>query len=121
MRVNDICLGVAGAEILLTPIGRQYTEKIIELSRQDRTTSGRLVRDVYAVKKNFAISYSLITGTDLASLVALYNLQTTLSLIVSYERETKKYSVLMDPFDRTRVLAVGEGLWGNVNVTLEEI
>jgi hypothetical protein len=31
------------------------------------------------------------------------------------------YTVLMEPIDKTRILLIGEGLWGNVKIVFEEI
>jgi hypothetical protein len=50
---------------LLTPFGRTYTESDIEISRGDRTASGKLVRDIIATKKRFSLDYSYIDGDEL--------------------------------------------------------
>jgi hypothetical protein len=142
---GDIYLGVAGSELLLPGIGREYSERDIELSRQDRTASGRLVRDIIATKKAFSLRYSMIDGEaaegqecGLNDLYYLYSLQTELSLIVHYYTPAAgttttttpapgtplrigRYTVLMQPIERTRILAIGTGLWGNVTVELEEV
>jgi hypothetical protein len=118
---NDIYLGLSGAEILLSPFGRTYAESATEIARQDRTASGRLVKDIIATKTTFKINYSLISDADLNMLKNIYALDTTLSLKV--EKPTGMYScsVLMSPFDFDRIKATQGGLWAGVALVLEEI
>lgn len=119
MRKGDIYLGTSGHEILLTPFGRTSTIEIIELSRQERTSSGRLVKDITAIKHKFTIKYSLIDESELNKILALYNVLDALSLI--YFTETGTYTVLMDPFDRSNVLLSNEGLYSGVSFVLNEV
>ena len=44
MALNDIKLGPASSEVLLSPFAREFTQLRVEVSREDRTASGRLVR-----------------------------------------------------------------------------
>lgn len=107
---------------LLTPFGRTYTESNVEISRGERTASGKLVRDVIATKKRFELSYSHIDGDELAKIEALYAEGGEHVLLVYYDDEDMEwYTVLMNPIDKTRVLLLGDGLWGNVKVEFEEV
>ncbi len=130
---GDIYLGALGSEVLITAFGRSFTIKDTEISRQERTASGRLVKDIIAVKKNFTLAYDMIDGADLETLLTIYDLQSELSLLVYNEDlpETTTtgspgayadaYTVLMEPIDRTRMLLLDTGLWGGVSIELSEV
>jgi hypothetical protein len=125
---GDIYLGELGSETLLSAFGRTLKISDMEISREERTSSGRLVRDVTATKKKFELSYDMIDGDVLTAVLALYDLQDELSLLIYYENTTTTgegsscdaYTVLMKPIDRTRILLLENGLWGSVNIVLEE-
>ena len=51
--------------IELSPMGRKLVERDIEISREARTASGKLVSDVIAIKKRFTLNYSVITNLSL--------------------------------------------------------
>jgi hypothetical protein len=122
MASGDIKLGVLGSEAMLSPGGRTFTEGRLELAREDRTASGKLVKEIIAVKKTFKLDYELIDGDDLAAIITLYNLQSELSLLVYEEGSVlSSYTIRMKPFDRTRILAIGIGLWGNVTFEMEQV
>ena len=118
---GDILLGLPGQEQLLTRIGRTYSEGRNEIARQDRTASGRAVKDIVAVKKTFKLAYEMIDGDNLRILEAIAALNTELSLISHYEDGPVTYAVLLKPFDRQRVLSTGTGLWSGVTLEAEEI
>jgi len=133
MSVGDIWLCVVGdTPILLTPLARKFSEETIQLAREDRTSSGRMVRDVIATKKRFTLEYSTITTSDLKPILCLYKQHTELELTIAYEDSTSttnecgedgviRYTVLMQPIQRTRMLLADGGLWENVQVTLDEV
>jgi len=125
---GDIYLGELGSETILSAFGRTLKISDMEISREERTSSGRLVRDVTATKKKFELSYEMIDGDVLTAILALYDLQDELSLLIYNETTTTTgegsacdaYIVLMKPIDRTRILLLENGLWGSVNIVLEE-
>jgi hypothetical protein len=122
MALNDIHLGVSGSEALLTPFGRSFGEGMQEISREERTASGRLVRDITATKRKFTIEYDLISHTDLESIAGLYNLQGELSLKITRPTgAVNTYTVLLKPFDRKRVASYGCGYWSGVTLDMEEV
>jgi hypothetical protein len=118
MNKNDMFLGVSGNLKLLSPYGRKVNVSTTEISRQDRTASGRLVKDIITTKKKFTLSYSLIDGNDLQIFLDLYALETSLVLTIAPYAE---YTVLMEPIDYSRVIATGDGLWSGVSVELNEV
>lgn len=128
---GDIYLGPSGTETLLSAFGRKLSIVDDELSREQRTASGRLVRDIIAVKKKITLSYETIDGDDLTTFLDLYDLQDELSLLI-YHTDVPTttddegnyydaYTVLMKPIGRERLLLTGEGLWTGVQIELQEV
>lgn len=132
---GDIYLGLtSGTPILLTPYGREFTEADIELSRQERTADGTLVKEIISVKKRFTLSYSMIDFDYLKPIIDLYYTQIAgLTLDIYYEDSTTTtgeytgwdsvghYNVLMDPIEKTRLLTTNGGIWSNVSIVLHEV
>lgn len=121
MAQNDISLGLAGAEILLPAAGRKYTRNPIEIAREDRTASGRKVKDVVVLKYGFTLQYDLITSADVRILEQIYAFQSELSLKIQTVHGVESYTVLMKPFSQERVTCIGAGLWGNVTIEMEQV
>jgi hypothetical protein len=110
--------------VTLSNFGRLFTTGEIELSREERTASGRLVRDVIAVKRRWVLSYSLIDEDEMEVLIGMYTRQAPLVLRRWFnEMSTADYNVLMRPSDRTRLLHSPDNgsLWENVSFEFEEI
>jgi len=132
---GDIYLGASGDLKLLSPYGRKLTISDTEISRSERAVSGKLRKDIIAVKKRITLDYSFIDGDALETLLDIYDLQSELVLRIytaDYETTTTtaspgstiyydEYTVLMEPIDRTRVLLMADGLWSGVSVVLEEV
>lgn len=132
---GDIYLGAAGDLKLLSPFGRKLTIKDDEIARTERTASGRLVKDIVATKKKFTISYSEIKGTDLETILDIYDIADELILQIWNDDQPAtttttsgpgcsyydQHTVLMEPIDRTRLLLSGEGLWTGVSIELNEV
>ena len=123
MSLGEIYLGVdAGSLELLTAFSREFSIKNKLLSRDERTASGRLVRDIIATKKEFTLSYDMIDGDELDTFKDLYDEEDELLLrIYTSETEYDDYTVLMNPLDYDRILMFDNGLWGNVEVALLEV
>ena len=119
---GDIYLGASGDLKLLSPYGRRLTISDTEISRSERAASGKLRKDIIAVKKRITLDYSFIDGDALETLLDIYDLQSELVLrIYTAESYYDEYTVLMEPIDRTRVLLMADGLWSGVSVVLEEV
>lgn len=129
---GDIYLGEFGSEVLLSAFGRKLTISDEQLNRESRTANGTLVIDVIATKKTITLDHTLLGGTDLATFLSLYNLNTTLSLQIYHtddegtttagpEVNYDQYYVLMKPITRTRELLASDGLWADVKIQLDEI
>lgn len=129
---GDIYLGLLGEEELVSPFGRKLIITDTELNREERTASGRLVRDVIATKKKFSLQYEIITGTALEAFLDLYDLNSELSLLIFTDSNATTttpepeaiydiYTVLMEPISRERLLLLDDGLWSGVNIDLLEV
>lgn len=121
MANGDIYLGLAGDEKKLSAFGRKLSIKPEMIVREGRTISGKLVRDVITTKHEITLDYELIGGTDLNTLLTIYNLNSVLNLQIYNDSGIDSYNVLIDTISRRRELLSGDGLWGNVTVVLKEV
>ena len=123
MGLGEIYLGVDTDNLeLLTAFSREFKTSNKQLSRSERTASGRLVRDIITTKKEFVLSYELIYGDELDVFLDLYDEEDELVLRVYTGAATyDDYTVLIEPVDFTRVLMFDDGLWGGVEIVLVEV
>lgn len=127
MARGEIYMGVDTLNLqLITPFGREYRKRRTEFSREERTASKRLVRDITAVKHELTLSYSLIGSKDLSVFQTLYETFGELVIrVFSSDLEFEDFTVLMDPIEQERVLLYDEGsgeeLWGGVEIRLLEV
>ena len=128
---GDIYLGLADEEALVSPFGRKLQITDEEIGREQRTASGRLVRDITAVKKKIVLAYETIDGDALTAFLDLYFLYSELSILI-YHTDVPtttddeggyydQYTVLMSPIARERLLVTSDGLWTGVNVELRQV
>lgn len=102
--------------------GRSYSELYIDgLTREDRASSGKLRRDVIATKKAFLLGYDTADQVVVDRFTELYELNEEFVLEVTHMEDVKTYTVLMSPFEQTRLQAVWGGLWEGVAVELVEV
>jgi len=122
MEIGNIKLGLPDNEIELTPYGMTYSERTVEIAREDRTIDGTLVSDIIATKKEFRIEYSSLKGTDLETIIGLYDNLTELSLLVEERTgEWSSYTVKMMPIEKKRVSVLGDWEWEGVVISLIEV
>lgn len=122
--MSRIWLGLPGNEQLLSPMGRRLTVQDVEISKKQRTASGKLVRDVVAVKKVFTLDYSFVSNEILNQLRTLYQLGISNNLMLRIEQENgsiEEYEVAISPFSRSRYLLGGQWFWEGITITLEEV
>jgi hypothetical protein len=128
---GDIYLGLPDSESLMSPFGRRLAIVDEEIGREQRTASGRLVRDIVAVKKKITLAYETIDGSDLETYLDLYDLESELSILI-YHTDVPtttddegayydQYMVLMSPISRERLLVSSDGLWTGVSIELKEV
>lgn len=114
-------LGISGSETLLIPSGRTFTETPVQFTREGRTASAKLVKDVIATKRDFSLNYSITTNEVKEQLETIFDLDTTLNFQVERKDSTiDDYAVLMKSVDSTRINAHGQWLH-SVSTLLEEI
>jgi len=121
---NKIWLGLPGNEQLLPAMGRKLSVEDFEIINENRTASGKLVRDVTAVKKRFKIDYSFVTNNILTQLRQLYELGINNNLNLKIEQEDSsidEYEVVFRPFSRSRYLIGNKWFWEGISIELEEV
>lgn len=121
---NRIWLGLPGNEQLLPAMGRKLSVEDFEITNENRTASGKLVRDVTAVKKRFKIDYNFVTNDILTQLRQLYELGINNNLNLKIEQEDSsidEYEVVFRPFSRSRYLIGNKWFWEGISVELEEV
>ena len=121
---NKIWLGLPGNEQLLPAMGRKLSVEDFEITNENRTASGKLVRDVTAVKKRFKIDYSFVTNNILTQLRQLYELGINNNLNLKIEQEDSsidEYEVVFRPFSRSRYLIGNKWFWEGISIELEEV
>jgi hypothetical protein len=119
---GDIYLGVSGSEAIMGAYGRKLIVEDVEISRAERAISGKLRKEIITTKKKITLAYETITGTDLTTYLTLYALEGELVIkiytsAVAYDQ----YTVYMQPISRERLILLGTGLWGGVNIVLDEV
>lgn len=125
MSGGRIWLGLPGHEELLVDINRSFVEEDFEPRRvEQRTASGRLVRDIGPMKKRFELSYNITTDLALEQLKRLYQAGRAASLSLRVEQSNAsviQYSVVFSPFSRARHLLAGQWFWEDIDIVLEEV
>ena len=122
--MSRIWLGLPGNEQLLPAMGRKLSVEDFEITNENRTASGKLVRDVTAVKKRFKIDYSFVTNDILTQLRQLYELGINNNLNLKIEQEDSsidEYKVVFRPFSRSRYLIGNKWFWEGISIELEEV
>jgi hypothetical protein len=111
---------------IISPFGRKLKIENVQQVREERTASGKLVRDVISTKTKITLTFSEMDSSDLSNLLYFYNMQREL-IIQIYNSETvySEYTVLMDPIERERILLAdlntGAELYGNLTVVFHEV
>lgn len=126
MAIGEIYLGLSGYEQLLSAYDRTFSQKRLEISREERTADGTLVIDYIRMIYLFTLSYQSIDNQLLNYFETMYFQHQALSLIVYYsETLSSTYLVRMRPFDQTRLLLsgseTGQAIWSGVTFEFEEI
>jgi len=123
MSAGDIYLGLLASETVLPRAGLRFAYSDSEITNEQRTADGTLVSDLRAVKRHFEIGYDpQCLGSNLDTLLALYDMHVELSLIVNNEDATNtSYTVVMRPLSVARELVRDIWLWSGVKIVLDEV
>ena len=123
--MSRIWLGTPGNEQLLPTMGRRFAEEDFEAKVMERrVASGRLVKEVSAVKKRFRLDYSFVTNAILEQLKELYQAGIRNNLNLKIEQEDgsiEEYEVVFRPFCRSRYLIGDTWYWEGISIELEEV
>lgn len=122
--MSRIWLGLPGNEQLLPAMGRKLSVEDFEIKNEQRTASGRLIRDVIAVKKRFKLDYSFATNAILKQLKQIYQAGINGNLVLKIEQEDgsiEQYEVVSRPFSRSRYLVGDKWFWEGISIELEEV
>jgi len=122
--MSRIWLGLPGDEQLLSEMGRKLSEEDIEIAKERRSASGKLTREITAVKKIFKLSYGFVTNAVLTQLRQLYQLGLSNNLSLKIEQEDNSietYEVVFRPFSRSRYLIGNKWFWEGISIELEEV
>ncbi len=113
-------LKLGGVE--LPTMSRSFSESEFEITREDRTASGRLVIDVIAVKKVFTIQYDIVTDEMLSVINEVYRLGSLLNFVVERENgQIDEYTVRIHPYSRDRLVLGDNWFWEGITLELEEV
>jgi len=123
--MSRIWLGLPGNEQLLPTMGRRFAEEDFEAKVSERrVASGRLVKEVSAVKKRFRLDYSFVTNEILKQLKQIYLSGVNNNLNLKVEQEDgsiEEYEVVFRPFSRSRYLVGDKWYWEGISIELEEV
>ena len=61
---EEYYLGELGSELMLSSVERKVAENPLHIKKETRLASGKLVRDVVAIKRIFPFSYEWLPGQD---------------------------------------------------------
>lgn len=117
-------VGVDGTVWQMPAEFRTFTVSEIEQTREGVTADGSYVEDLLTAKNQYTVTFSLLSGTDLNKALAIRstNKPATLYFRETYTSTLLEKQVRVRPItDRKRVLAIGDGLWGDVTIEMREI
>ena len=104
--------------------GRTFEPGEIEQERTGRVSSGTLATDVLTSKSKYTITYELLDAPILANLVLLRKSNNDLEMqyqeTYTSEVETKTVRIVA-PIERIRFLAIGDGVYSDVKIEIEEV
>ncbi|HGU6173210.1 TPA: hypothetical protein ACNABL_004783 [Escherichia coli] len=89
-----------------------------EIASEDRTASGRKVKEITAKKKIFKLAYKGLPASDITVLREEYDKDTPLSFFYEDEGQTKNAIVWFSRFSRKRLETKNE--YWQVEIELEE-
>lgn len=109
-------------DVLLPAGSRTVIPQPMEIVRQNRAASGRLLEDVIRRYTNYQIDYEYLTGPDYELLQSLYELGQHLPLkVVNRDGSIKKSTVKMHPITATREYIAGDWLYSGISIFLEAV
>ena len=112
-------LGVLGNEkILLDPDGFNIAQ--FEVAYEERTASGRLVKDIVAIKRQFTLSFESFTSEDTNHIKDLINLGVPLSFLYDDAEREEQAIVYIKSYPRD-LYKYDYDYSQNITIVLEEV
>lgn len=116
--MSEFYLGLPGSEQpIKTP--KTFTIEEVEIAREGRLSSGRLVKDIIAVKKRFVLCYEGMTSQDAEVFKTEYDRKQFLSFKYPDRGVTRTATVWFAQLPR-ELLSKFLTYWANVTIVLEE-
>lgn len=112
-------LGYEGHETVITDPDK-FRIELFEIARSDRTASGKLVKDIVALKHRFLLEYEALDASDINVFISLYSSGKELSFIYDDcgQEKTAKVSIVEFPRD----LFIYDWQYSeNISIAFEEI
>lgn len=107
---------------LVSAFGRRLTISDTEISKSERTASGKYVKDVVTAPRKITLSYDAIDGSELGKFLSAYeSFEEIILRVYTSDINYTDYTVLMEPISRERLVLLDDGLWGNVAIEFNEI
>lgn len=92
----------------------------VEIARQDRTASGRKVKDIIAIKNNYQLTYKGLSAVTMKIFADIYERGEAASFIYSDSESEKQVMVYVTSLSRD-IYKKRTDLSQNVSITLEEV
>lgn len=105
-------------ETLSLPKPDEFNIDPVVIAREDRTASGKLVKDIIAKKKAFTLSYNGLSAVDVRNIAVIYNINRPITFEYEDEGEIKTATAWFNVFSKTRLHSREE--YYQVNIVLEE-
>jgi hypothetical protein len=121
IRLTD---SIGGLTVSLPAEGRKVTIGEVDQERQGRVSSGNLVSDLLKSKIKFTIKFEELDGSIVKTLVELRKTNNDITMLFqeTYTGALDLYTVrIVAPFDRTRLSAIGEGIYEDITIEIEEV
>jgi hypothetical protein len=116
--MSDFHLGLVGNEQVL-PVPKTFRIEPQQITRDGRTASGRLVKDVIAVKNRFVLAYTGLTAAQAEILRTEYARNQFLSFKYPDRGQERTATVWFSELPRElRYQLLSH--WNNVTITLDE-
>lgn len=116
--MSEFFLGLPGNEQPI-PTPESFTIEPQQITREGRTASGRLVKDVIAVKRQFTLSYGGMTPEQAAVFVTEFNRNQFLSFTFPDQGQTQAATVWFGTLPRELRWQLLSH-WNGVSITLDE-
>lgn len=119
--IRDAVLNInSGAEVVTMPPPEVFDLIPREICRMERTASGRMVKDIVAIKREIKLKYDALTKEDFLALRAIYERGTSAEVAYREASTTSKATMYITSLPR-RIVTYDTDFVRDVDVTFEEV